>query len=210
MSARGSYAGQEVRLLAPARISFAEGVAVDQLKLGAQKAELDVQGRVSPELALQASLHQVPAALVNMIVPNLLESGTIDAQADLGGNLASPVGKITVKGSGLRMADSAALELPPAELHVTADLHGQTADIDARLDGGAASRLSAVGTVPITPEGSVDLKVAGKFDLGLFNPFLEGRGQHAGGELDIDATVTGSAAAPEIRRHLESCQGQRK
>jgi translocation and assembly module TamB len=206
-SAHGSYRGQEIHLLAPARISFADGLAVDQLKLAAQKAELDVEGQVSPTLAVRASLRQVPAALVNVFIPYFLQEGMIEAHAELSGQVAAPVGKISLKGSGLRMADSAALGLPPAELSVTADLHGQTADIDARLDGGAASQLSAAGRIPIASDGTVDLKVAGKFNVGLFNPFLEGRGQHASGEVDIDATVAGSVAAPEIGGTLNLVKG---
>jgi translocation and assembly module TamB len=194
-------------LLAPARISFANGLAVDQLKLAAQKAELDVEGQVSPTLALRASLRQVSAALVNVFIPYFLQEGVIEAHADLSGEVAAPVGKIRVNGSGLRIADSTALGLPPAELSITADLHGQTADIDARLDGGAASHLSAVGKIPIASDSAVDLKIAGKVDVGLFNPFLEGRGQHAGGEVDIDATVAGSAAAPQIGGTLNLIKG---
>ena len=58
-SALGSYGGQEIRLLEPVRIYFGNGLAVDLLKLGAQKAELDVQGQISPTLALRVSLRQV-------------------------------------------------------------------------------------------------------------------------------------------------------
>src|SRR5258708_996178 len=83
-SALGSYGGQEFRLLEPARIHFANGFAVD-LKLGAQKAELDVQGQFSPTLALRASLRQVQPALVNVFIPSLLAAGAIDAHADLHG-----------------------------------------------------------------------------------------------------------------------------
>jgi translocation and assembly module TamB len=207
ISAQGSFDGQEIHLLAPTRISFANGVAVDALKLGAQKAEFEVQGQISPALSLKASLRQVPATLVNIFVPNYLVAGVFEANAELSGELAAPVGKISLNGSGLRMAESENLGLPPAELHVTADLHGQTADIDARLDGGAASGLSAVGKIPMTSDGTIDLKLVGKFDLGLVNPYLEGRGQHASGELDIDATVTGSVAAPEIGGTLNLVKG---
>ena len=207
VSAQGSYGGQEIHLLAPTRISFADGVAVDALKLGAQKAELEVQGRISPALALKASLRQVSAALINIFVPNYLAAGVFEAHAELSGELASPVGKISLNGSGLRLAESENLGLPPAELHVTADLHGQTADIDARLEGGATSGLKAVGKIPITSDGAFDLKLVGKFDLGLVNPYLEARGQHASGELDIDATVTGSVAAPEIGGTLNLVKG---
>jgi translocation and assembly module TamB len=206
-SALGSYDGQELRLLAPARVSFAHGVAVDALKLGAQKAELEVQGQITPSLALKASLRQVPASLINIFVPNYLAAGVFDAHADLTGELSAPVGKITLNGSGLRMAESANLGLPPADLRVTAELHGQTADLDARLDGGTASGLRAAGRIPLAAGGPIDLKLGGKFEMGLFNPYLEARGQHATGEIDIDATVTGSLESPEIGGTLNLVKG---
>jgi translocation and assembly module TamB len=207
-SALGSYGGQEIRLLEPARIFFGSGIAVDALKLGAQKAELDVQGQISPALALRASLRQVQPALVNVFMPNLLAAGVIEAHADLHGTITAPVGEIAVNALGVQSADDAALGLPPANLHITAGLRGHTADIDARLDAGAASQLTAVGQAPLAADGEVDMKINGKADVGLMNAFLEARGQHASGQLEIDATITGDVAAPQITGTLNLNNGK--
>jgi len=207
-SALGSYGGQEFRLLEPARIHFADGIAVDLLKLGAQKAELDAQGQIFPTLALRVSLRQVQPALINVFIPNLLAAGAIDAHADLHGSVKAPLGEITLNALGVQSADDAALGLPPANIHVTAGLRGHTADIDAKLDAGSASQLSVQGRAPLAPDGEVDLKINGKTDMGLMNAFLEARGQHASGQLDIDATVTGTVAAPEITGMLELKNGK--
>lgn len=207
-SALGSYAGQEIRLLEPARIHFGNSVSVDLLKLGAQKAELDVQGQISPSLALRASLRQVQPALVNVFLPNLLAAGVIEAHADLHGSVKAPTGEIAVNALGVQSADDAALGLPPANIHITAGLRGNTADIDARLDAGSASQLTAVGQAPLAADGGVDMKINGKTDMGLMNAFLEARGQHASGQLDIDATVTGTVAAPQITGTLDLKNGK--
>jgi translocation and assembly module TamB len=207
-SALGSYAGQEIRLLEPARIHFGNGIAVDQLKLGAQKAELDVQGQIFPTLALRASLKQVQPALVNVFVPDLLAAGVIEAHADLHGSVTSPEGEISLSALGLESADDAALGLPAANLHLTAGLHGHTADIDARLDAGSASQLTALGQVPLAADGTVNMKINGKTNLGLMNALLEARGQHASGQLDIDATVTGDIASPQINGALNLKDGK--
>ncbi len=207
-SALGSYAGQEVRLLEPTRIHFGNGIALDLLKLGAQKAELDVQGQISPTLALRASLRQVQPALVNVFVPNLLAAGVMEAHADLHGTVSAPLGEITMNALGVQSADDAALGLPPANFRVTAGLRGHTADIDARLDAGSASQLTALGRAPLAADGEVDMKINGKVDGGLLNAFLEARGQHASGELDVDATVTGEVAAPQITGTLELKNGK--
>ena len=206
-SALLNYRGQDVRLLSPLRIDFASGVSIDSLKLGIEKAELVVQGRIAPVLALRASLHGVAAPLVNEFVPNLLAAGSIEAHADLHGSVSSPTGEIEVNATGMRRPDDAALGIPLADLHLTAALRGHTADIDARLDAGSASRLHAVGAVPIAFDGAVDMKVGGTFDISMINPFLEARGLHATGQLDIDATVAGSVAAPQIAGTVNLTRG---
>jgi translocation and assembly module TamB len=207
-SALGSYGGQEIRLLEPTRIYFGNGIAVDLLKLGAQKAELDVQGQISPTLALRASLRQVQPALVNVFLPNLLAAGVIEAHADLHGSVKAPTGEIAVNALGVQSADDAALGLPPANIHITAGMRGHTADIDARLDAGSASQLTALGQAPLAADGDVDMKINGKVDVGLMNAFLEARGQHASGQLDIDATITGDVASPQINGTLDLKNGK--
>jgi translocation and assembly module TamB len=207
-SALGSYSGQEVRLLEPARIYFGNGIAVDLLKVGAQKAELDVQGQISPTLALRVSLRQVQPALVNVFVPNLLAAGVIEAHADLHGSVKAPMGDVTLNALGVQSADDAALGLPPANIRITAGLRGHTADIDARLEAGSASQLTALGRAPLAADGEVDMKINGKTDMGLMNAFLEARGQHASGQLDIDATITGNVAAPQITGTLDLKNGK--
>ncbi len=206
-SAQLDYRGQNVRLLSPAQIDFSSGVSIDALKLGAQKAELIVQGQILPTLSLRASLHGVEPPLVNAFVPDFLASGLIEAHADLQGNVSSPTGEIELNATGMRRADDAALGLPLANLQVTALLRGHTADIDARLDAGSASQLHAAGEAPIAVDGAVAMKIGGKLDIGMINPFLEARGLHATGQLVVDAGVAGTVAQPQIGGTLNLTHG---
>ena len=52
-----------IRLLAPARIGFAAGVAVEKLRLGLAEAVLEANGRLTPALDLTARLRGLPAGL---------------------------------------------------------------------------------------------------------------------------------------------------
>jgi translocation and assembly module TamB len=52
------------------------------------------------------------------------------------------------------------------------------------------------------------MKIKGNVDVGLMNAFLEARGQHASGQLDIDAAVTGGVAAPQISGTLDLKNGK--
>jgi translocation and assembly module TamB len=193
-----TYRAQDVLLKSPARINFADGVTVDELKLGAQRAQFLLEGKLSPALDLRASLRQVDPPLINAFAPGLLAEGTIEASARLQGTVASPTGQVSLTAVGMRMANEAALGLPAVDLKATADLMGDTADIDARLSAGAASQLNVAGRVALATEGAQDLKIKGDFDVGLLNPLLEGGGQHTSGELKVDASVAGSLAEPQI------------
>jgi translocation and assembly module TamB len=47
-------------------------------------------------------------------------------------------------------------------------------------------------------DGAMDLKISGDLDVGMINPLLEARGQHATGEIKVDATVGGTVMSPLI------------
>ena len=192
------YHGQEIDLKSPARVMFANGIAVDELKLGAQQAELELQGPIWPDAALRISLRKVQPDLVNAFIPEMLASGSIEAHAELHGDLRRPIGQAELNATGLRSADDVALGVPPANLHASAALKGSTADLDVRLNAGADSQLNITGQVPLAFDGAVDAKVSGKVSVGIINPLLEARGQHADGTLEIDASVQGSVQAPQI------------
>jgi translocation and assembly module TamB len=206
-SATADYHGLDVRLLAPARLNFDDGLSIHELKLGAKQAQLEVQGRVFPETSLVVTVSDVAPELINIFVPNLLSAGRIDAHAELHDSLRTPTGQINVKASGLRFADDAALGLPAANLTADAELKGDTADLKVQLDGGAGSQLTVTGRAPLDLEGGLDLKIAGKLPVTLINPILEARGQHAEGALNINVSVAGSVAAPQIGGTAELSKG---
>ncbi len=195
-----------MKLLSPATVSFAEGLSIGDLKLGAQHV-LEINGRVSPVLDMQASLKQVKPDLINAFVPGLLASGTIQANAQLQGTTAAPTGKVHLEATGVRGADDAARGLPAVDMHADAQLMENTAQIDAKLTAGTASHLTLNGKAPLAADGALDLKLAGNLDLGLLNPLLEAGGKHVTGALTIDTTVTGAAATPEIGGTVKLANG---
>jgi translocation and assembly module TamB len=197
-SAVGNYRGQAVHLLSPTRIALADGVSIDALKLGAQQAVLELAGEISPALDVNVSLHKVQPSLVNMYAPGLLAAGLIEAHAHLQGSLASPTGEVRLEATGLGLSDDAALGLPAADIRATARLLGDAAEVDARLVAGTQTRLSVVGRAPMAADGAVDLKISGDLDVGVINTLLEARGQHATGEIKIDASVGGTVMQPQI------------
>src|SRR5882757_8170380 len=202
-----AYHKQNIKLLSPAKLSFADGFTIEGLKVGAQEAVVQVDGRVSPALDVRASLDQLKPDLINAFVPGLLASGTIKANAQVQGTFAAPTGKVTLDATGIRAANDAARGLPATDLHAAAQLMGNTAKVDAQLSAGGASQLALSGRAPLAADGALDLKLAGTLDMGLLNPLLEARGRHVTGEVAINTTVTGAAAAPEIGGTVRLAKG---
>jgi len=201
------YHNQDIELLAPTRLSFASGFSIEALKLGAQEAVVQVDGAISPELNLRASLDELKPDLINEFVPGLLASGLFKASADVHGSFAAPTGNVTLDATGVRAANDAARGLPATDLHATAQLMGNTANVDAKLSAGKASQLSLSGRTPLSADGALDLKLAGTLDMGLLNPLLEARGRHVTGEVAIDTTVTGAVGDPEIGGTVRLAKG---
>ena len=201
------YHGQTVRLISPSRVMFARGITVRNLRLGAQKAVVAVDGELSPVLNFRASIHHADAALVDAFVPNLLAQGTFNADALLRGSKAAPVGNASLKMTGLKLANSAAQGLPAVNMHGSARFRGQSADLTAELDAGSASRLTMNGRAPLNTTGTVALKIAGKLDAALMNSILEARGERAAGTLTVKASVSGSAHEPQIRGVVQLANG---
>ena len=209
-SAALKFRGQEVRLLSPAQIALANGVSVDVFKVGAQEAVFELKGDISPALDVRASLRQLQPSLVNAFVPGLLASGTIEARARLKGSLASPTGQLRLTATDMALADNAAFGLPSLDLHATAELIGRYRGCRCAAHGRhGVETQHRPGRAPLAADGALDLKISGNLDVGMINPLLEARGQHAAGELNVDATVGGSVSGAANRRHGQSEQGQR-
>jgi translocation and assembly module TamB len=206
-SASLAYRGATVRLLDPARLKFAEGLTVEAVKFGAGDAVAEIEGELSPEFDLRASLRQVKPELINVFSPGLLASGSIEADARLKGSAASPTGRLRLDATGIRFADGAATGLPPVDVQARARLADGAASINASLTAGAGSKLTASGSTPLDPNGALDLRIGGTLDVGLVNPLLEARGMRATGALTVDATVTGSAAAPSVGGGITLAKG---
>ena len=207
LHAVAGYRGQQFRLLTPARMTYEPVLRIDELRLGAQSAVLDIRGELSPELDLRASLSHVDPKLINTFAPDAVSEGTIEASARLRGTLTAPTGRVRLTARGIRSAADEAVGLPALDLNAGADLKGDSAAIDIKLDAGGNPLLSVIGDVPLAPAGVYDLKLEGKMDVGNANALLEARGLHASGKLAIDANVAGTLADPRIHGSVTLVNG---
>ncbi len=205
-SLTADWKGQVVRLLAPARVGFGDGVAVDRLRIGLQQAVLDLAGRVTPTLALTATLRGVTPDLAKPFAPSVDAAGEIGADARLTGTVAAPSGTVRLTATGLRMRTGPARSLPPANVTASVQLAGKSASVDARLVAGR-STLAVTGRAPLGA-GALALRATGGVDLAMLDPILLAEGRRARGQVALDAGVTGTLAAPQVNGTLTLADGE--
>jgi len=201
------YRDQRVALAGPARISVANGVDIQRLRLGFQKATLDVSGRAAPTLDLTGALHNLSASIADAFVPDLGAQGTVNADVRLTGSFERPGGTIRVTGSGLRLANGAAASFPPANVTATATLAGTAARINARATAGSA-HFDVNGTAPLAVTGAIDLHTTGAVDLALLNRIVAARGTTVRGQATLDAAIAGTLTAPRAQGTLRLANGE--
>ena len=131
-----SWKQQALKLLAPAKLNFADGVSVDRLRLGLQQAELSVSGKAGDTLDLTATLRNLTADIASIADPSLAADGVIAAEARLTGTSSRPEGTVKLSATGVHLRQGAAQGLPAADLTMSARLLGTQARLDGRLTAG--------------------------------------------------------------------------
>ncbi len=191
-----SWRGENLRLLAPARIAYAPQIAVDRLRFALGSAVLDLAGQIAPALDLTAHLGHVTPELAKPFAPALQAAGVIDVAARLTGTAAAPRGTVSISARGMRLLSGNARAMPPADLLATLGLAGDRTSVNARLTAGNDVALAVTGTAPLDATGPLDLAARGTIDLAAANPILEANGKHVAGRVAIDGAVRGSALHP--------------
>ena len=195
---------ENLRLQAPALISFGETMGVDRLRVtlgtqGAEPATADIAGKISPTLAATVDVRNLTPGLARPFMPDLDARGTLAVQAKVSGTMERPQGQVHLTGNGLRMQGaSAAASLPPLHLDATADLAGTSAKVRMQAEAGPKLALGVAGTAPLTSTGLVNLRTNGHLDLAIANGYLGAQARQALGQVQLALLVEGTMAAPRI------------
>ncbi len=204
---QADWKGEALRLLAPTRVAFGDGVTLDRTRLGLRDGVLDVTARVAPTLDVTATLRGLPLDLVRIVMPQTHLAGTLEADAKLSGAMARPAGRLHVSVAGLRGRDGPAAAMPAATVVADATLAGGVATLSARASAGKANTVSLAGTAPLSPDGAMNLRATGGLDLAVLDALLAGAGRRARGQVTLDATMTGTPTAPLGRGTLRLADG---
>jgi translocation and assembly module TamB len=211
--------GVGLRLGAPATLDFRDGLTLEPVRLalfaqaaaddGGERGQgnLELAGRLLPELDLRVRVADVALDLLGTAL-DLGLVGSLDAEAELVGPVGAPRGQVTAQARDLRFKRRAGRELPAARVGLSAQLDSDGAAVDASLEAGPRTRLTLGGRVSAAAPGGedgqagwhrlgrLDLRIRGQADLALLDPLLAARARQASGDVEIDARLSGSLAAP--------------
>jgi translocation and assembly module TamB len=196
--------GLNVKLVKPATIDFAHGLALSGLDARLADATLTASGEILPQLHLNVELNDATAGLVDAVLPGYLASGKLQATVQLQGSLAHPQVDFKVTGTDLRGAGDAG-NLPPVQLSATVNLAADGARISLRTSAGDSTHMTVAGTVPWS--GPIAVDASGDIDLSRFNPLLESAGRRIAGTIDVNAQIAGTLDTPTVKGSVQLHKG---
>jgi translocation and assembly module TamB len=196
--------GENLRVLAPALVSFGQTMGVDRLRMsvappGAAPASVDIAGTFKPKLDVHATIDHVTPALAKPFDPSLSAHGTLAMTAQVTGTLARPMGHVSLTARNFGMNTGPAASLPAANVSAAADLLGTTARFDTSIAAGRAIALSTHGTVPTSTSGPIAVTSQGHVDLSVANAVLGAQAMALTGQVALNLTVTGTAQQPQAQ-----------
>ncbi len=150
------------------------------------------------EMDLSADLAAFPLQLIDPAIGNQGLRGTVTGTASVTGPLSAPEVVFDLGADAISTTLLRENALPDLALNVAGGFADNAVSLDtASVSGPFGLNLNASGVVPFTSDG-LDLSVNGAVPLQLARPVLAKRAASATGTVNLDATVQGSLAAPQL------------
>jgi translocation and assembly module TamB len=197
----------DTRLLGPTAIATQPGLIVRHLVLGLNGGRIGLDGTLTPRLDATLNVQDLPADTARLFDPDIDASGMLSATATITGSRNAPTGKLTLTARTLKLHSGEAAALPPADITASATVTSQDANIDAHMTAGPNLTLGAAGLVPLSQSGNINLRVNGRTDLRLLDPFLARQGNVVRGLVAVDMAVTGTPASPRANGSVTLANG---
>lgn len=196
--------GLNARLRGPADIVTKPDITVRHLDLALDKASIALDGTLSPEMKVKATVRNLDLGLAKLFEPSLDAAGIVNLTADVTGTPKAPGGTVTLNATGLRYISKSTEGLPAANLSGTAKLNGNSADVNLAARAGQDLDLTARGTAPLTMTGPMKLAVSGRVNLPVLNPVLAKMNTKLSGLVTTDMQLAGTPKAPTGRITLSA------
>ncbi|WP_306913427.1 translocation/assembly module TamB domain-containing protein [Rhizobium mesoamericanum] len=168
------------------------------------KGKVTIEGTVVKGLQADATLSDLPAALVNNVMPDLGAEGTISGTATVSGSLPIPAVDFKLDWNNAGTRQTRAAGLSGLRLNAAGNLADNKISFDATLNSSRSTLLKAKGTANLqgaSVQGlSVDADIA-NLPASLANGFVPGLG--AEGTISGTAKTSGTPTNPIIDFKLD-------
>lgn len=186
-------------LAAPTVLAVTDAqVSLDAVRFQVGSGSITATGTAGRALDIAVTIDSLPLSVANAVAPDLGLAGTLDGTARITGSADAPRASFSVSGGGVAAAAIQPYGVAPLNFEATGDFADGTVSLD-RLSatGTGGLQLAASGSIPLTG-GGMSLSVSGSAPLALANRLVADRGGQFGGTANLDASVTGSLAAPRL------------
>lgn len=170
----------------------------------AANGKLHLSGKELHDLAIDATIDELPASLANAFVPNLGASGIVSGTAAVTGTLKQPEGRFDLAWKDLATSQTKAAHLAPFALNANGTLANNTLTFQANLDGEGGAQLKASGTAALEGTAVRNLKADASLNAlpaALVNSFVPDLG--AEGTISGSAVVSGDLPLPAVDFKLD-------
>lgn len=174
-----------------------DGVDIRALTMTLDGGRLSVNGRAGKTLDLTVNAQSVPLSIADVIVPKLGLSGTLNAEARIGGTTQAPTGNWKLRVDNLLMPQTRNAGLPVLNINASGKLAERRSTIDGTIGANGAGSIRVHGAIPLRGDG-LDLQARGKINIGVANRLLSQAGRHITGAADIDFRIAGSLTHPTV------------
>ncbi|GAB4360764.1 MAG: hypothetical protein Kow0026_23350 [Oricola sp.] len=188
----------DARLTEPATITRIGNVThIGDIRAVIAGGTVTASGSLGELTDIRVRAETLPLSIVNGFRPDLGMGGTVNANIAISGPSGNPVITFDTGGSGLTAAALSTNAISPIDLSAKGSYQANIVRL-TRFSAQNAQNLDfeGSGVIPLSG-GGLSLRINGSAPLGLAERSLAGRGTQIDGTMRIDATVSGSLAAPD-------------
>ncbi len=186
------------RLALTARVNAAGGLAAEArgaVPLGPGNIDLAI------------NLQSFPLPLIDRLAGNQGLRGTVTGTGRVSGTLAAPAATFDLRGEDLTARVMSENAIPPLAATVNGSFGNNSLTIGAaRVTGAGGIAIDGSGRIPLTGPG-LQVRIDGTAPLAILNPLLQDRSAQASGQARINATASGSLAAPQFAGSVTVADG---
>ncbi len=192
----GRYQGVNTALAEPARILIGNETQIKSFALKLGSGSLRASGGVGETLDISATANRIPLSLANAFAPELALGGSLSATANVTGPTNAPQARWSATINEISAAPLRENGLPSLNVRSDGTFANNAITQTTVVSGPPELRLTASGSVNLSTQPILDIRLNGGVPLSLARQKLILSGFSGAGALIVNAHISGPASAP--------------